>query len=120
MNQSDESPREADDVKIIPYFFCELITRIIPGLTAMALCFYWAGGNFNKIKPMMAILSLVFAWMLGIILDSGGFLILKCMTPKCFLLKMGVDKDRAANILGFNQNHDSFLTWEGVRLLRTW
>ena len=74
---------------VIPDFFFEFISRIIPGLVVIALCLYWSDSNlkviFSNIESSFFVL--VASWIIGTTLDLGVFLIVKRICPKCLLDK---------------------------------
>ncbi|HEY1717499.1 MAG TPA: hypothetical protein VGH42_04295 [Verrucomicrobiae bacterium] len=70
-----------DDVtnktEFIPDFYREFISRIIPGLVVIALYIYWSETDFKVVfsSYLMSSFLLIAAWIIGVTLDVGIFLI---------------------------------------------
>jgi hypothetical protein len=69
--------------ELIPDFVKEFIGRIIPGLVTMALYMYWSGSGFTvafsttilSATILAFVFILVAAWIIGVTLDLGVYLI---------------------------------------------
>jgi hypothetical protein len=74
---SIENPIEK--AEIIPDFFYELISRIMPGFMAIAILVYASGNHLVEVfsRLELSVFLLMLAWVFGIILDVGFFCTVK-------------------------------------------
>ena len=80
MSITEPEPKET---QLIPDFFYEFISRIIPGLVVIALSFYWSDSDFKAISSSLglSLFVLVAAWIIGTTLDVGVFMVVKWICP---------------------------------------
>ena len=88
-----------DKAELIPDFFRELMSRIIPGLVVVFLFIYWSE---NKHKLALSetstfTLFLLPAWIIGITLDLGCYYILVTTANIIFRITGYFNKKRFVN-----------------------
>ena len=81
---------ETNNTQVIPDFFYEFISRIIPGLVVITISLYWSDSDIKAIFSSvgLSLFVLVAAWIIGMTLDAGGFTIVKRICPQRFLEKI--------------------------------
>ena len=86
-NQSTDEPVKGE---LIPEFFVEFISRIVPGLVVIFLFFYWQKDGLKNISDHkddfsglgLSLFILVAAWVIGVTLDVGVFIIFRKILKK--------------------------------------
>ena len=114
---NDDNPTMNEKgAQLIPDFFYEFISRIIPGLIVIALCFFWSGTNFDSksiTTPFLAgtsFFSLLLGWVIGTTLDVGVFVVANPL-KEIFVKKNHHEKK--SDILEADY-------WEGLKKMTAW
>jgi hypothetical protein len=114
MSQEDQSTDEPVKGELIPEFFVEFISRIVPGLVVIFLFFYWQKNGLKTISDHkddfsglgLSLFIFVAAWVIGVTLDVGVFIVFR---------KIKIFK-------AYAEKHEKSIPaiWENMHLAKPW